>query len=89
MDTALRNELIVQIVQTIQRLRLTTPAIMILEANKPFSFIASQFLLMAEPALTFFLNSDRPHQYALLLEDRANVELLLRRLEAESPIAPA
>ena len=84
MNTIRKNELIGQMAAAIVRWRMTTPAIMLLEANKPFSFIASQMLLIAEPSLGIFVGRERWREWAALLEDRQNVELLLRRLETET-----
>ena len=58
---------------------MVAPAIAFLEANKPFSFLGSQALLFAQPLLSPFLTGTG--DYIALLEDRANVERLIQRLE--------
>ena len=81
-DEGRRDALITELATAIERRRLTTPAILLLEANRPFSFIASQLLLVAEPILGLLFDAHRTHEFALLLENRDNVELLLERVEA-------
>jgi hypothetical protein len=60
---------------------LVTPAILVLELLKPFSFIGSQFLLLLQPVLGPW--SQKTGRYARLLEDRESVERLLQRLDQE------
>ncbi|MFQ6059205.1 MAG: hypothetical protein ACE5MB_10050 [Anaerolineae bacterium] len=76
-----RDELIEGLARKIAHLGLTTPAILFLEAHKPLSFLGSQALLFSQPLLGFLLGDKEAQDYALLLEDRENVERLLRSLE--------
>ena len=82
-DVEQRDKLIAELAVSIRRRKLITPAIMFLEANKPFSFVAGQLLLVAEPVLGLFIEKNRTREFALLLDDRENVELLLQQLEAD------
>jgi len=68
--------------QRIQDWGLIAPAIMLLEAHKPFSFIAGQALIVAEPLLSLFTDAGACREYAMLLEDRDSIEALLQQLEA-------
>jgi hypothetical protein len=77
-----RNALITELATAIERRKLTTPAILLLEANRPFSFIMSQLLLVAEPVLGLLFDAHKTREIALLLEDRDNVDLLLEHVEA-------
>lgn len=77
-----REQLIENLAQRISRWNLATPAIMLLEVVKPFSFIAGQGLLLCEPFLGFFFVGPQVGDYADLLADRANVDHLVARLEA-------
>ena len=58
----------------------TAPAILALELLKPLGFLGSQAWLLAEP---LFGRRDREilSRYATLLEDRSNIERLIRALE--------
>ena len=76
-----RDLLIERLAQKVSRWGLTAPAILFLEANKPFSFIGSQVLLFFQPLLGFLLGDEVIGGYAQLLEDQANVERLLQLLE--------
>jgi hypothetical protein len=76
-----RDLLIERLAQKVSRWGLTAPAILFLEANKPFSFIGSQVLLFFQPLLGFLLGDEIMGGYAQLLEDQANVERLLHLLE--------
>jgi hypothetical protein len=76
-----RDLLIERLAQKVSRWGLTAPAILFLEANKPFSFIGSQVLLFFQPLLGFLLGDEVMGGYAQLLEDQANVERLLHLLE--------
>jgi hypothetical protein len=79
------EQLIEQIAGQVSRWRLTVPAILFLEAAKPFSFIASQGLLLSEPFLSFLYREPRLSDYAGLLSERFNVERLISRLERDRP----
>lgn len=75
-----REELIEGLVRQVNEWGLVAPAILFLEAHKPLSFLASQFLLLSQPTLEPFLGGV-VREYALLLEDRENLETILSRLE--------
>jgi hypothetical protein len=71
-----------KLVQRIGRWRLTLPSILFLEVVKPFSFIASQGLLLCQPLLGF-LEIAQVGETAELLAERSNIEHLIARLEQE------
>jgi hypothetical protein len=61
---------------------MAVPARLFLVAGRPLSFFGSQVLLLAQPASKLlFKAQDHTAQYSRLLEDRANVDWLLRRLD--------
>ncbi len=76
-----RDQLIEQLAQRLNDWRLGTPAIALLEAHKPLSFVASQTLLATEPLLTMLVGRVQIEEYAVLLEDASNVERVIHRLE--------
>jgi len=61
--------------------RLETPAVFLLETHKPLSFVASQAVLVAMPFLAPVVGAQRMADLSRLLADRANVELLIDRIE--------
>ncbi len=66
----------------IVRMRLAVPAIFFLESTKPLSFVGSQALVFFQPFVETFLTVRGYERFAELLEDRANLERLIRRIEA-------
>jgi len=67
---------------------LATPGIAFLEANKPFSFLGSQVLLFLQPLLSTFVRSAVTDRYVALLQDRGNIERLIRKLESSGGVFP-
>lgn len=76
-----RDLLIEKLAQRISSWGLTAPAILFLEAHKPFSFIGSQALLFFQPLLGFLVGDEVIGGYAQLFEDQANIERLLHLME--------
>lgn len=76
------ERLIDRLADWIARQGLVAPAVFLLEANKPFSFLGSQALWMLQPLLGPAVGHDRIAAYAQLLQDRTSVERLLERLES-------
>jgi hypothetical protein len=79
------EQMVETLVQKATRWRLTLPAVLLLEIARPFSFIASQGLLLCQPLLGFFCDEARIAEYAELLADRSNLDRLLASLEAKNP----
>lgn len=91
LDTLRRKELIERVALRIAELRLTAPAILFLEMNKPLAFLGAQFLLVSQPILNIGMNDRDLRDLALLLEDRRGVDDLIVRLESirsEQPSVP-
>lgn len=76
-----RDELIERLVSQLDAWGMVAPALMFLEANKPLSFLGSQMILLSQPVLGLIWEDSLLRDYALLLEDRDNVERLLCHLE--------
>jgi hypothetical protein len=66
----------------IARWRLVTPAIILLEANKPLSFVGSQALLLLGPFVDFFGPAGWLTDACALLADRDRYEGLIVQLES-------
>tara|TARA_Y100000590_G_scaffold308647_1_gene348475 strand:- start:51 stop:314 length:264 start_codon:yes stop_codon:yes gene_type:complete len=60
---------------------LSVPTIFILESIKYMSFIASQALVFSGPIFTTFINEKKYYNFTELLEDRNNVEFVIKRIE--------
>lgn len=76
-----RDEMIEALAQKVVVRKLETPAIFFLEAHKPLSFLASQSLLMLSPLLGAFFGYSHIKLWSRILEDRDNVERLIKKIE--------
>lgn len=79
------EELVEQLANQINRLRLTVPSLVLLEVVKPFSFFASQGLLLCQPFLSILGIEQKVSDYADLLAERSSIDHLVIRLEQELP----
>jgi len=80
MDTS-RDAFVDRIAQLIARWGLAAPAITVLEANKPLSFVGSQAMLMLQPITDLFVARELSTNLVTLLADRDRLEMLVARLE--------
>lgn len=82
-ETLEQAQLIEQVVNTVNRFGLRLPTLVALEAGHPFTFLSSQLLWIAQPALSLLMPSQRIHQFARLLEEPSAVQALIAQLESE------
>jgi hypothetical protein len=73
--------LIKRIAEKVVDLKLTPVAIVLLESSKPLSFVASQLLVFFQPIYASIFPARPYEELAMLLEDRANIELLIQEIE--------
>ena len=59
----------------------SVPAIFFLESTKYISFVGSQFLIFLGPIATSFVSTQKYYQFTELLEDRDNIEYVIRKIE--------
>ena len=75
--------------------RMTAPAIIFLETHRPLSFVGSQAMIAASPFVSFFepflkslMGPGFEHasykRFAVLMENRENLELLIIAIEREN-----
>ena len=69
----------------IRKRRLETPAIMALELHKPLANLGANALVVFAPFAVPFFGYDGVHDVSRLLQNRANVERLIQRLESPQP----
>jgi len=79
--TPRQEELLEKLAKKVARWQMGVPAIMFLETIKPLSFIGSQVLVFLDPIVKSVFNSSDYDEYTKLMEDRKNVELLIRKIE--------
>jgi hypothetical protein len=81
MSVERRDEVLTKIAQKVVDLRLTPVAVVMLESSKPLSFVGSQLMVFMQPVVTSIFPFHQYDEVAALLEDRANVEALIQRIE--------
>ena len=75
------SELLDRFARKIVERRLATPAILFLESVKPLSFLGNQTMVFFQPIVQSIFTFKSYDDVMTLLEDRENVEHLLRRIE--------
>jgi hypothetical protein len=73
----------------IVRRRLAIPAVLLLETCKPLNFVGSQAMIALHPFVAAFVKGDDYRKVALLMEQDANVEDLLQRVERKEAAVKA
>jgi hypothetical protein len=76
-----KAEIIHKLAQKVVDLKLTTIAIVMLESSKPLSFVGSQLMVFFQPIFTSVFPFIQYDEFAALLEDRKNVEVLIQEIE--------
>jgi hypothetical protein len=76
-----REEILTKIAQKVVDLRLSPVAIVMLESSKPLSFVGSQLMVFFQPIVTSLFPFRQYDEVAALLEERANVEALIQKIE--------
>jgi len=62
------------------RRQMTTPALMVLEASRPFNFIGSQFLAFLSPFVTLIFSGVEYGRFVRFLEKRQSIQALIDTL---------
>jgi len=60
---------------------ISVPVIFFLEMTKYLTFMGSQMLVFFGPIITSFVKSDSYYKLAEMLEDRNNIEYLIKEIE--------
>lgn len=76
-----QREVLGKLAEKVAERSLATPAIFLLEAGKPLSFVGAQAMHFFEPFLDAFFPATDYRIAAEGLEDRENVEWLIQKLE--------
>jgi hypothetical protein len=76
-----RDQLIEALAHRIAEWKLVGPAVFFLELARPFGFVAGQGLLLFQPLVALLGNDQALSDLAALLDDRANIDRLLARLQ--------
>ena len=78
------SDLIERIAREIAQRQLAVPAIMFLESVKPLSFLGNQLLIFANPVVSLVVRSGDYYRFVRMIEDRDNVEKLIRGIEEQN-----
>ncbi len=76
----IREELVEFVARAIQVRGLTGPAVMFLEASRPYRTLGSQAMLFFDPVLRGLFNGDLAEMQRVLADD-TGIERLIERLE--------
>ncbi len=75
------QELLDRFAKGVVERRMTTPAVLFLESVKPLSFLGNQALIFFQPIVQSVFNFRTYDEVTELLEDRENLEYLLKKIE--------
>jgi hypothetical protein len=75
------DSLIDAVATKVVSMRLTSLAVFTLESAKPFTFLGGQAMYFFEPFVQSVFNLSQYNTFALILDDRRNVEKLIRAIE--------
>ena len=67
----------------IKQRKLTLPALVLLEAHKPLSFVVGQFLLVGQPLFNLFLPAQFTQNAVQLCSERTSLEQFIQALERD------
>lgn len=76
-----KKELINKLARRVVEMRMATVAIVMLESAKPISFLGNQAMVFFQPFYRSFFSSPIYDEFTTLIEDRANIELLIQEIE--------
>jgi len=79
--TAEKRETLDRLAEKIIERRLSAPAILFLESSKPLSFLGNQAMVFFQPIVQTIFNFKTYDDIMDLLEDRDNIEYLLKKIE--------
>jgi len=91
LEPAERDAMIERLARRVTGRRLEVPVILALEMHRPLAFLGSQALVVFTPMLAPAFGVDNLQRLSLLMEDRANLDRMIDRIEelAAAREAPA
>lgn len=81
-----QQDVLARVAEQIKKRGLVTPALFALESSRPFSFIASQALVVFGPLIQAILSITDFEIFCDALENRANLDWLIERLETDDDL---
>ncbi len=81
MRTPDQEAILTQVAEEIVKRELTAPAILFLDSMKPLSFLGGQLMAFFSPFVHMVLDSKSYDLFAETIENRENVEFLIKMIE--------
>jgi len=81
-EAELRDRVIERVARIIVQRRLETPAVVLLESNRPLTFFAGQGMLMALPLIGSFIPPADIEALARVLDSEDTLDILIERIES-------
>jgi hypothetical protein len=81
--TPRQEELLDRLAAKVVEWRMSVPAVLFLESVKPLNFVGSQVLVFFSPLVNSLYEFKDYQDLVALMEERSNVERLLKRIEAK------
>lgn len=79
--TPRQEEIVDRLASKVVEWRMSVPAVLFLESVKPLNYIGSQVLVFFGPILNTLFSVRDYDEFVALMEERGNVEVLLKRIE--------
>ncbi|NOT35718.1 MAG: hypothetical protein HOP12_16375 [Candidatus Eisenbacteria bacterium] len=80
--------LLERLAERVVELRLETPALLAIESARPLAFVASQALVFFQPFVAMWMPVGAYERFALLMQDRRNVDALAEHIESRAAARP-
>lgn len=85
--TPRQEEILDRLAAKVVEWRMSVPAVLFLESVKPLNYIGSQMLVFFSPIVNGLFTIKDYDDFVALMEERGNVELLLKKIEAKEAAA--
>jgi len=80
-EAELRDRVIERVARVVVERRLETPAVLLLESNRPLTFLLGQGVLAALPVIGGFIPPADIEALSRVLDSEENLDLLIARIE--------
>ena len=78
-----QEEIIDRLAVKVVEWQMSVPAVLFLESVKPLNYVGSQILVFFSPIVNTVFTVPDYNEFVALMEERGNVEVLLKRIEAK------
>ena len=85
--TTRQEEILDRLAAKVIEWKMAVPAVLFLESVKPLNYVGSQVLVFFSPIVNSILTIKDYDDFVSLMEERGNVEILLKNIEAKEAAA--